>query len=911
MPTPYTSGGRRGRPPIQQSLSIATSLEDLIRERRHQDGLETSILHSPSPLSERSGQPESAPNVAAHSTLSRAQTLGHSQRPVNDPSILLSNLASPFQPISAPIQFLTPATNEQSRVSGGHARVRAERKSLDERVEDVLDSFRGRGGTGAFLERLFDPKSENTRIKNSAKGFCRSDHLSKVLDLWWDSADAHEKILAWLKPKAVALVHELVAEEMDALSARLLMRIEDTTPGFLLNFSVESTLLPHINEVSPITYGIIREALQTERAQSENKKKNPDKIAPVIMAQLAKHRSQNASLFAIPFGLTQWAAGVPRQCIDTCAQIGLSIAYSSITKAQKVVAERCMEIARQTARTERTGLSYDNMQVESSIYTEQRPEGPVKVLTGTMIMLYALRNATDEACLLQPIIARRNKLEDITFAEHVRPSLDTRRRIHGHQDIHIVEILLEFCPSFAPKAHEYLASPILQHASHRPPPKGHITRQFPLRASPTNESSTDGNIKIWYEAFGDYLEMDVETQFGQFAIPSINDQATNSNIRGAQALRKHDTSPFHKFDIVQPAPGFFHVQLNTSWYLLSHHRGSIGDHGSLDCFIQLLEKKRHGSAHPDFHALRATEFQVLSGTILHAWKRECGFPSLALFSASNPTPQALLDIARRIRQSYASGPTNQDPTAEGVDNIFRNTQLLLRDLLYFRTLQNAIKSGDFGRVEDLLGWFTIFFAGVGAPNYCSEFLHFIQNLRLVWTPEFADVMRDNMLINMSGRDDHWTGVDENIEHVLHVLQDLFASRGIHADWDHLANISPAAHVWRALLKVFRSALGVGYKGMSHSEVDTSSLVHKVEEKVGDWELLICKSSRGETEKCTVDAIEAGVESLMGGRLAAFHKRRRAAFVTDVGNDLELEQDTIPPIPPHIAAYETLDNLSDE
>ncbi|KAA1470373.1 hypothetical protein DENSPDRAFT_836143 [Dentipellis sp. KUC8613] len=55
MPTPYTSGGRHGRPPIQQSLSVATSLEDLIREQHHQNGLGTSVVRSLSPMSEYSG----------------------------------------------------------------------------------------------------------------------------------------------------------------------------------------------------------------------------------------------------------------------------------------------------------------------------------------------------------------------------------------------------------------------------------------------------------------------------------------------------------------------------------------------------------------------------------------------------------------------------------------------------------------------------------------------------------------------------------------------------------------------------------------------------------------------------------------------------------------------------------------
>ncbi|KAA1477733.1 hypothetical protein DENSPDRAFT_885331 [Dentipellis sp. KUC8613] len=90
-----------------------------------------------------------------------------------------------------------------------------------------------------FQERLLDPKCENSSVKNSVKGFYSSDPLPKVLDLWRDSADAHEKILAWSKPKAIALVHELVEEEANGLSAQFLMQTEDTTPEFRLNFSID------------------------------------------------------------------------------------------------------------------------------------------------------------------------------------------------------------------------------------------------------------------------------------------------------------------------------------------------------------------------------------------------------------------------------------------------------------------------------------------------------------------------------------------------------------------------------------------------------------------------------------------------------------------------------------------------
>ncbi|KIK37999.1 hypothetical protein CY34DRAFT_37560, partial [Suillus luteus UH-Slu-Lm8-n1] len=71
------------------------------------------------------------------------------------------------------------------------------------------------------------------------------------------------------------------------------------------------------------------------------------------------------------------------------------------------------------------------------------------------------------------------------------------------------------------------------------------------------------------------------------------------------------------------------------------------------------------------------------------------------------------------------------------DTAHHNLQLLTRDLLYVLELTSAISSGDWGRIEDILGTLTMIFRGAGSNNYCSEILHFIFNLKKIWTPEFA------------------------------------------------------------------------------------------------------------------------------------------------------------------------------
>ncbi|KAJ7216921.1 hypothetical protein C8J57DRAFT_1537838 [Mycena rebaudengoi] len=183
----------------------------------------------------------------------------------------------------------------------------------------------------------------------------------------------------------------------------------------------------------------------------------------------------------------------------------------------------------------------------------------------------------------------------------------------------------------------------------------------------------------------------------------------------------------------QLAPGAFHAELNLSWLLLKIHRGNGADLGSLQYFIGLLAKVRLGSAQPDFETLVSLLMQVLTGSMHHFWEVESGM-SLKELAKSKPTAPQLLLIASRIFSKYASGASLPPPSD---DNTARNFYLLMHDLLHFYILRTSISSGDFGRVELLLGTLTMMFTGGGCANYQKEFLYFIQNLKKVWPPDFA------------------------------------------------------------------------------------------------------------------------------------------------------------------------------
>jgi len=225
------------------------------------------------------------------------------------------------------------------------------------------------------------------------------------------------------------------------------------------------------------------------------------------------------------------------------------------------------------------------------------------------------------------------------------------------------------------------------------------------------------------------------------------------------------------------------------WALLHIHCGSLEQTGSLTYLFALLEKTQLGGEHPDYHTLLATLLQILDGLILNAWRNECGKTNLADFAKSEPSPDNLLKLAGKILQKYAvplaktkideevleseqSGSnTDSQPTVaqqastsgrQGVkpvkskhksalpsvtsvgpdpekDKVHQNIRLLTRDLLYVAELVDAISAGDIGRVENFLPQLAMVFCGAGSNNYCNEILHFILNLKHVWTADFAYV----------------------------------------------------------------------------------------------------------------------------------------------------------------------------
>ena len=98
--------------------------------------------------------------------------------------------------------------------------------------------------------------------------------------------------------------------------------------------------------------------------------------------------SRSLSFQAI-FSLFQWTTGCQRQTIDALFRCGLSVSFDSVLNIISNLSEHCLALASEVAKGPHA-LCWDNINVSTSTFVEQRTDAPAKAQAGTFAVLYKL-----------------------------------------------------------------------------------------------------------------------------------------------------------------------------------------------------------------------------------------------------------------------------------------------------------------------------------------------------------------------------------------------------------------------------------------------------------------------------------------------------------------------------------------
>jgi hypothetical protein len=134
-------------------------------------------------------------------------------------------------------------------------------------------------------------------------------------------------------------------------------------------------------------------------------------------------------------------------------------------------------------------------------------------------------------------------------------------------------------------------------------------------------------------------------------------------------------------------------------------------------------------------------------------------------------------------------------------------------------------------------------------------------------------------------------MDLNIEHLIGYLkvfislfnglltskydqQQLFAAKGMYANWDRLGNISAAINHLQSIKKQVFESMQTSYHGSTHIKADTSNLVWRIANKAQELHLQreIVSRENGSHTKVVPDLRALGRQKFRSSSLATFNKK---------------------------------------
>lgn len=130
---------------------------------------------------------------------------------------------------------------------------------------------------------------------------------------------------------------------------------------------------------------------------------------------------------------------------------------------------------------------------------------------------------------------------------------------------------------------------------------------------------------------------------------------------------------------------------------------------------------------------------------------------------------------------------------------------------------------------------------------------------------------------------------------------MFASKGVHASWDRLGDISAASNVLRATKKHLGRELKTIYRGRTHKQPDLSKSVWKVSRMAIETGLLDSSSTDDSinSKYRVIDIIEAGGKTLKSSTLESFNKK---VWCLVAGILMTDDDESIEDLPPYDGAF---------
>ncbi|KAI0056259.1 hypothetical protein BV25DRAFT_1872872 [Artomyces pyxidatus] len=707
-------------------------------------------------------------------------------------------------------------------------------------------------------ECVLDPK-----IRFERSGLMHSLELPGIITRWYKpprpTGPGHD-----MRPNAAALplqsfavqcVHELLNAELNRAQDIMRSPSEALSDQSLTNFSITEKMESLRSPAGmPILWSVLRRLL-VRHNMAEPSRKDPDKVTFMLISQIAFTRNRHLSYWPKLMTVYLKGIGLAAKGLDLLHAVGLTMSHKWSVRAFEIISKEAMKEAAKIVRTIPFVFSHDNINIAFTAYS-QRENNKTHFDCGTAGTLFShpsaplpttpLSNPRFQACReagsKTPITA--DKL--LELQDEGGPSL------HKHVVYHALRFLLD-CPAFDLSTYSGRNSPALERPSaveQLPFGPMYATEEHVMNTVHIEEASYEGNERLiveWLRQLVLLSREEMERTGKRRIFVWVGDQLTVERLRGLIKYRSRDVNAFDRLDWIVPVFGWFHLEMAFANSLHKQFLGTNSGKGLLHA-ITNLERKGLASVQtkgPFYHHLDEVLLHKAEAHFRACWKVVGSVKDLRDLRAR--TPEELAALAEKLVLEHASvralETMAQRPKGHQ-DDIFRNNILWNRDMLRYVELQDAIKTGDIGRMENLLPYLLFRFAGGKNHKYAVEVLELLQGLHHEWPEELRDHIRTRgWLVNMKGHGDSFLPIDLAQEHNVKDIKVTYRSQGPNAGWDLLFKRGPAIPKIRMVRAHFEHLFPSLKRGISHTSPQKEKDVEKLEQIYTEAKVHVYKKGR--------------------------------------------------------------------
>ncbi|RPA76124.1 hypothetical protein BJ508DRAFT_331407 [Ascobolus immersus RN42] len=510
-----------------------------------------------------------------------------------------------------------------------------------------------------------------------------------------------------------------------------------------------------------------------QHPQKPKVRKDVDLMILGTVAVMSYTRTNRANKFQLVNGYYLNAANCPKRLRAVMARFGFCMTYESTIRVVRHISLCVKDIYMEMVQNELFIEIWDNLnqmyRVKSRTITYQE-----HLSNETQPYLLFVSDRTESSDWRKEPLTneniRRERALDMEIAD-LEPNFDLLRHASF---VHGCNILMESSkPLAALMAKDSLPSHV---RIHQIPVRPAVA--FPLPTLRLNEGRIDETIKVIQE-IGKEIRMEGPVYEEKDMIQLTGgDFATVRNTNKAAFQRADATTVAESLSFVEPTIEMFHFTMFVLTMILYTHFGrSDGkDYASIAKFKELLGFEKIGLNCKDFRTLEFFLLDMFKAHFLAAvltlavqadmaglekWFEEHSWDQLLKYLCSSVFDPLTMQ-RRKFKDSgqvrfKPAGPKTktanpEDTSAMKDEGIIRdiamdNALLFLRDMMVYRELTDACKTGDSGRLVECIKYFAVCFQVTRQFNYAAKSIHLIACLEHIWDDKARRVWMNTVLMN--------------------------------------------------------------------------------------------------------------------------------------------------------------------